>query len=261
MLEGLLVSIGVFIMLGPITYIGAWYTAKYDSPRALIGIYILFLTLAQFLAAKSQASFDFGLIILTAPAGVLVFPFTMQITDMVNEKFGRRAVYEMIWIAFISQILMIFFLYFAIFLPVAGEASDPLVAFTIVPSITLASWISFFISERFDAWIYDQIREWIQRKIEGRKQWWKFLWIRNIFSDILSLGLDSLLFVPLAFLILPSIHQAIDPAFPIIIILPITAVIEIIIGQLGTKWILGVIDTPFMYLTRWIYEKESPTTE
>ncbi|MFX1515247.1 MAG: queuosine precursor transporter [Promethearchaeota archaeon] len=255
-MEGLLVSFGVFIILGIVTYVGAWYTVKSDSPHALIGIYILFLTLAQFFAAKSQASFNLGIITLIAPAGVIVFPFTMQVTDMVNEKFGRKAVYEMIWMAFISQILMIFLLYLAIFLPIKEGNTDPLEAFFIVPSITFASWISFFISERFDAWIYDQIRGWIQNKVEERQQWWKYLWIRNVISDILSLGIDSIIFVPLAFLILPSIHQAIDPAFPVIIIFPIAVVIETIIGQIGTKWFLGVIDTPFMYLTRWIYEKD-----
>ena len=60
MYEGLIVSFGVFIVLGLVTYVGAWYTAKSNSPRALIGIYILFLTLAQFFAAKI-AMFDMGL--------------------------------------------------------------------------------------------------------------------------------------------------------------------------------------------------------
>ena len=154
MLEGLIVSVGVFVILGIVTYVGAWYTTKTDSPRALLGIYILFLTLAQFFAAKI-ASFDLGLIVLVAPVGVIVFPFTLQVTDMVNEKFGRKAVYEMIWIAFISQIVMVVLFIFASFLPVL-EGDDPLAAFAIVPAITLASWISFFISERFDAWLYDQ---------------------------------------------------------------------------------------------------------
>ena len=60
MLEGLIVSFGIFIILGLVTFVGAWYTAKSDSPRALLGIYILFLTLAQFFAAKI-AIFDLGL--------------------------------------------------------------------------------------------------------------------------------------------------------------------------------------------------------
>ena len=170
---------------------------------------------------------------------------------MVNEKFGRMAVYNMIWIAFISQVLMVIFLIFATGLPVAfGE--DPFGVFAIVPSITVASWISFLISERFDAWIYDNLKIWIQNRREDSGKWWKYLWIRNVFSDILSLGVDSIIFVPLAFYFFPTIHSIFDAE-----IIPTTLdlVFEFIVGQIVVKWFLGVIDTPFMYLTRWVYEK------
>ncbi len=265
MFEGLIVAIGIFVLLGIITYIGSLYTVKTNSPRVFIGIYILFLTLAQFFAAKF-AEFDLGLeyiplignlltnwgiIPILAPVGVIVFPFTLQVTDMVNEKFGKKAVYEMIWIAFISQIILVVLLTFALYLPVVEAEQDPLSAFAIVPAITVASWISFLISERFDAWIYDKIKSWIS----NTKEWWKYLWIRNVFSDILSLGLDSILFVPLAFLILPSIQGFFDPTV-LAFGLPVESIVAIIIGQLFTKWFLGVIDTPLMYLTRWIYDKE-----
>ena len=267
MLEGLIVSIGVFIILGVVTYVGAWYTTKIDSPRALLGIYILFLTLAQFFAAKI-ASFDLGLelipllgpflsdlgiIPIFAPVGVIIFPFTLQVTDMVNERFGRKAVYEMIWIALVSQVVMVALLILAGFLPALGD--DPLIPFAIVPAITLASWISFLISERFDAWIYDKLRLWIHQKTKGEEEWWKYLWIRNVFSDILSLGLDSIIFVPLAFLIFPSIQSVFDASIEVA---TLELVLTLIVGQLITKWFLGIIDTPFMYLTRWIYNKKNP---
>ncbi|MHA2224029.1 MAG: queuosine precursor transporter [Candidatus Hodarchaeales archaeon] len=255
MLEGLLVSAGIFIILGVLSTLGAWYTAKSNSPHALIGIFILFLTLAQFFAAKI-AIFDLGFIVLVAPVGVIVFPFTLQVTDMVNEKFGRKAVYEMIWIALASQIIMVAFLILSGILPSIGDDLDPLASFSIVPAITFASWISFLISERFDAWIYDRIRSWIRFKSKTESDWWKYLWIRNIFSDIISLGLDSFLFIPLAFLILPSIQGLFDPT-ALDLVLPIEVIVNLIIGQLGVKWFLGVIDTPFMYLTRWIYDIQS----
>ncbi|MFX0084884.1 MAG: queuosine precursor transporter [Candidatus Hodarchaeota archaeon] len=257
MYEGLIVSLGVFILLGVVSYLGAWYTAKTNSSRALLGIYILFLTLAQFFAAKISI-FNFGIIELIAPAGIIVFPFTLQITDMVNEKFGRKAVYEMIWIAFLSQVIMVILLIFASFPP--ALESDPLVSFAIVPTITIASWISFLISERFDAWIYDKFKQFIHYRSQGEKEWWKYLWIRNVFSDILSLGLDSVIFVPLAFLILPSIHGVLNPS-ALDLILPIGVILDVIVGQLITKWILGLIDTPYMYLTRWIYDKNTSTLQ
>jgi len=251
MSEGLLVSFSVFILLGAVSYIGAMYTAKSNSPRALLGIYILFLTLAQFFAAKISI-FDFGIFELIAPAGVIVFPFTLQVTDMVNEKFGRKAVYEMIWIAFLSQVLMVILLILASIPPATD--TDPLTAFAIVPTITIASWISFIISERFDAWVYDKLKLWISDKTQGGKEWWKYLWIRNVFSDILSLGLDTFLFIPLAFYILPSILNILGGSE---YVMDIDLLITITQGQLIMKWIYGLIDTPYMYLTRWIYDKKA----
>ena len=268
-METLIVSIGVFITLGLFTYITAKYTASTNSYNGLLASYILFLTLAQFFAVK-VANFDLSFIpflgeILSlfnissptflAPVGVIVFPFTLQITDMVNEKFGRKPVYNMIWIAFVCQVLMVIFIIFASYLPFVSfspDEKDPLAAFVIVPSITFASWISFLISERFDAYIYDKLRSWIEEKKGQANEWWKYLWIRNVFSDVLSLGLDSLIFIPLAFLIFPTIQSLFDPS-----IIPSTLdfVVSLIVGQLAIKWFLGIIDTPFMYLTRWIYEK------
>ncbi|MFW9903870.1 MAG: queuosine precursor transporter [Candidatus Thorarchaeota archaeon] len=264
MLEGLIVSIGIFILLGFVSYIGAWYTTNLDSPRALIGVYILFLTLAQFFAAKiaefdmgfqnipvlGNVLGDLGIIPIFAPVGVIAFPFTFQLTDMVNERFGRKTVYEMIWIALISQIIMVILLILAGFLP---AENDPLIPFSIVPAITLASWISFLVSERFDAWIYDGIRSLVSERTDESRAWWKYLWIRNVFSDILSLGLDSFLFIPLAFVIFPTIQMIFDPSIQVI---TLDFMFILIIGQLITKWFLGLIDTPFMYLTRWIYEKK-----
>ena len=109
MVSAILVSISVFVALGIISYIGAYYTAKMNRSDVLIGVYVLFITLAQFFAAKI-AEFDFGIIMWIAPVGVIVFPFTLQVTDMVNEKFGRKEVYKMIMIAFASQVIMVFFL-------------------------------------------------------------------------------------------------------------------------------------------------------
>ena len=36
---------------------------------------------------------------------------------------------------------------------------------------------------------------------------------------------------------------------------PLTVLVSMIVGQLMTKWILGLIDTPFMYLTKYVYVK------
>ena len=74
-----------------------------------------------------------------------------------------------------------------------------------------------------------------EKKYDGK------LWLRNIVSDLTSLFIDSIIFIPLAFYgILP------DGLLPIIMF-----------GQVATKWIFGTLDTPFIYLNRWILRTDN----
>jgi uncharacterized integral membrane protein (TIGR00697 family) len=97
-----------------------------------------------------------------------------------------------------------------------------------VPRIVLASWVAFLASENIDAGLY----AWFKRLTGGRH-----LWMRNAFSSLPSMSIDSVLFITIAF-------YGIMPVVPLII------------GQLVTKWLVGMIDVPFMYLNRWIMYKD-----
>ena len=90
--------------------------------------------------------------------------------------------------------------------------------------ITAASWIAFLITENLDAILFARFKKYTKDKN---------LWVRNVFSDIPTLALDSLIFVSIAF-------GGIFDIWPLIW------------GQILTKWFFGVIDTPFMYLSRGI---------
>ena len=214
------------------------YIKMQNREDVAIAFYILFLTMSQILAVKigDFTVFEYQI---TAPVAVLIFPFTFQITDMVNENFGQKATHRMIFIAFITQVFMSIFIWFSIEVPAANFwgfewGSDPAEAqqfwlnfFGSTIRITIASWISFIITENLDAVIFAKLKKWTKNKS---------LWIRNVFSDIPTLALDSILFVSIAFGGT----------------LPLEALFGIIWGQMLTKWFFGLIDTPFMYLSRYI---------
>jgi uncharacterized integral membrane protein (TIGR00697 family) len=201
-----------------------------------IAFFILFITMSQILAAKI-GDFSIGDWVITAPVAVLIFPFTFQITDIVNENFGQKATHRMILIAFFTQIFMTIFIWFSIEVNAAffwgfDFGSNPTEAqqFWVIflgstVRITIASWISFIITENLDAILFAKIKKWTNGKN---------LWIRNTLSDIPTLALDSVLFVSIAF----------------IGILDIPTLLSVMGGQILTKWFFGVIDTPFMYLSR-----------
>lgn len=208
------------------------YIKIYQREDVAIAFYILFITMSQILAAKI-GDFSIGDFEITAPVAVLIFPFTFQITDMVNENFGRKRTHRMILIAFFTQIVMTIFIWFSIEVsPAAFWGGDPVTTqqfwlnfFGSTVRITAASWIAFLITENLDAVLFAKFKQFTK----GKK-----LWLRNVFSDIPTLALDSLIFVSVAFL----------GDYPLIV------VGEMILGQILTKWFFGVIDTPFMYLSR-----------
>ncbi len=207
------------------TLLGSLYARRYERSDLLVGLYVAFVLTAQMLATK-MAVFDLGLGHFTAPAGVLVFSVTFLLTDIVNERFGRKEVQRMIFIAFISQIAMTFFLWLG-----TQFQADPLwseqgkqwdALFMMVPQISIASWIAFYISENVDAFIYD----WFKKRTNG-----KHLWLRNAVSTLPALALDSIIFIPIAFFGAP-----------------VALLLVAIQGQIALKWLVGVINIPFMYL-------------
>ncbi len=214
------------------------YIKMQNREDVAIALFVLFITMSQILASKigDFTVFDYQI---TAPVAVLIFPFTFQITDMVNENFGQKATHRMIFIAFMTQILMSIFIWFSIEVPAApfwgfDWLSDPVEAqqfwlnfFGSTIRITIASWISFIITENLDAILFAKLKKWTKGKN---------LWIRNVFSDIPTLALDSVIFISIAF----------GGEFPLDVIL------IMIWGQMLTKWFFGIIDTPFMYLSRGI---------
>lgn len=215
------------IAISTVPLVGAWYARTFQRKDGLVALYVVFAAMSQIMAAKI-ALFDFYFFNFTAPAAVVVFAVTFLMTDIVNEKFGQRAVHEMILITFATQIAMTLFLWIGGALPPAPfwqnqSAWDSFLG--VVPRITFASWLTFLVSENLDAWLFASLR----RLTKGRH-----LWLRNVFSSIPALTIDTLVFVPLAF------YGSGIPLWPIIM------------GQFALKYVVGIINIPFMYLNRWV---------
>lgn len=226
----LLLIIFWIVLITAFSLFGSWYARRYNKPDALIGLYVAFVLISNIIAYKIVA-FDFGFITFFATSATLVFSVTFLLTDIVNEKFGRKETQKMIFIAFITQIAVAFFIWLAIQLKPAPFWPDQEIFTKIIgfaPRIMLASWIAFLISENADAYIFSWFKKLTHKK---------HLWMRNVFSSIPAMALDTIIFVTIAF-------YRVQPLLPLIT------------GVLVIKWIVGVVDVPFMYLNRWIMYKD-----
>jgi queuosine precursor transporter len=202
----------------------AYYARKTGRADAIIALYVT-LVVASNLVASKIVGYDIGFTTLFAPGATLLFSVTFLLTDIVNEKFGRQETQRMIYIAVFAQLAFLLFAYIAVSATpapfFAGQAAFESV-FAMVPRIAAAGLITFLVSESLDAYLY----QWFRLKTHGRS-----LWLRNAFSSVPAMLLDSTLFVILAFY-------------------GTTPILPLIIGLTSIKWIVAVIDIPFMYAAR-----------
>ena len=217
------------LIISAVSFVGSYYVRKHKKPDAIIGLYVAFVLLSNIVAYKI-AEFNFSIVTFYATAASLIFPVTFLLTDIVNEKFGRKETQKMILIAFLSQIATALFIYISVILAPAPfwpdqESFARIIGFA--PRIMIASWIAFLMSENADAYIF----AWFKKLTKG-----KHLWMRNSLSSIPSMALDTTVFVTIAFI-------GVQPLMPLIV------------GVLVLKWIIGIIDIPFMYWNRSIMGK------
>ena len=126
------------------------------------------------------------------PAGLVIFPLSYLLGDVLTEVYGIRSARRVIWLGFACNLLALGAIQAAIHLP----ALDPefQVQFEAVLGTTwrlfLASLAAYLVGELANAYV----RAYLKGATRGR-----WLWTRTIGSTIVGEGLDSLIFVTIAF--------------------------------------------------------------
>ena len=97
-------------------------------------------------------------------------------------------------------------------------------------NIIIASLIAYVVSQLHDVWAFHAWR----RLTRGR-----WLWLRNNASTAVSQAIDTVIFISLAFNVLPRLTGG-QP-------LPLDAIIVIIYSQYLIKLAIALLDTPLVY--------------
>ena len=126
-------------------------------------------------------------------AGILFFPISYVIGDILTEVYGYAHARRCIWAGFAALLFMAFMAWVVVALPPAatwqGQAAYEQI-FGQVPRIVLASIVAFWAGEFANSYVLAKMKLWTG----GRH-----LWSRTIGSTIVGQGIDSLIFYPLAF--------------------------------------------------------------
>jgi len=131
---------------------------------------------------------------ITLPAAVVVFPISYILNDCFTEVWGYRKALLVVWIAFAMNFLVVILGQLAVWLPAAGfwEGGEHFnYMFTMAPRVALASLLAFLAGSSLNAFVMSRMKV-----ADGGKRFG----VRAILSSVAGECLDSLIFMPLAFI-------------------------------------------------------------
>lgn len=198
------------------------------------GLFVTCLLTANIIAAKLVVVGG-----LTLTAGIVIFPISYVLGDVLTEVWGYAATRRVIWLGFACNALMVLAIWLGGELPAApfwrGElAYQEILGHT--PRILMASFVAYLIGEFANAFVLAKL------KIATQGRW---LWMRTIGSTVVGQALDSVVFVTLAFAG----------------IVPAGALAGIVAGQWLVKVAYEAAATPLTYAAvAWLKSREQVDT-
>lgn len=199
---------------------------------AIAAVFVTCLITANIIAVKIVS---LGFVIL--PAAIFVFPVSYIFGDVLTEVYGYRWARRLIWLGFLCNLIFVIFAWIGQVLPPASfwegqKAYESILGYT--PRLLIASFAGYLVGEFANSFVLARM------KILTRGRW---LWSRTIGSTIVGQGLDTLLFITLAFGGTPSF-------VPVLILYHWLA-----------KTIIEAVATPFTYaVVNYLKKKESVDT-
>lgn len=159
----------------------------------IVAIFITCLITANIIAVKVISLGPFIL-----PAAIVIFPLSYIFGDILTEVYGYRQARRVIWLGFIGNLIFVFFAWVGQVLPPAPfwqgqEAYESILGYT--PRLLAASFCGYLVGEFANSFVLAKM------KILTRGHW---LWSRTIGSTIIGQGLDTVVFITLAFIGTPS---------------------------------------------------------
>jgi hypothetical protein len=132
------------------------------------------------------------------PAAIIVFPLSYIIGDILTEVYGFAWARRVIWLGFLCNLIFVFFAWLGGLLPGASlwqgqSAYETILGYT--PRLLVASFCGYLIGSFANAFIMSRMK----LLTRGRH-----LWSRTIGSTIVGEGLDSAVFITIAFIGTPA---------------------------------------------------------
>lgn len=186
----------------------------------ITALFVTILLVSNIASSKISALGPF-----TLDAGIILFPLSYIIGDILTEVYGFARTRKIIWIGFMCNILMAAAFMLVSVMPPAADwpnqkAFEAILGMT--PRIILASMIAYFAGEFINSFVLSKL------KIRTKG---KYLWSRTIGSTVIGELFDTVLFITIAFAG----------------IFPTPVIISLIISNYIIKVAVEILFTPVTY--------------
>ncbi len=170
--------------------------------------------------------------------GNVLFGASFLATDILSEFYGKKSSKKAVVAGILTSLSFVLLSQSWLLYDVVNGLDEPFkMLFSSTPRIVLASLVVYAISQFFDVWIYHKWWD-FTTKLTGDKR--KYLWLRNNGSTLISQLINAFLFNFLAF------YGTYDLA----------TVISIFISSYFIFIITSILDTPAIYIARYLYENK-----
>jgi uncharacterized integral membrane protein (TIGR00697 family) len=175
--------------------------------------------------------------VMSIPVGLIAYPITFLVTDLISELFGRKKAQTIVWVGFFLNLYMLVLMTLANVFPntygVSGglELFDGVYEFLIAN--TLSSMLAYLVAQSVDVRLF----HFWKRVTKG-----KHLWIRNNGSTMVSQLVDSTSILTILYLS-GNLGSAVTG---------VGALIILIFNSYIFKFFFALFDTPIAYLAVWL---------
>ena len=206
------------------------------SPRLLLvaGLFVATLVTSNIIAVKLTALGPF-----TVPAAMVIFPLSYLFGDVLTEVWGYATARMVIWTGFAANIVVVCFIAIAVAAPSSpayanGDAYSAVLGMT--PRIVIASLVAYLCGEFVNSFVLAKLK----LATSGR-----LLWTRTIGSTLIGQGIDTVIFISIAFAG----------------VLPFPVLRTVMRDQWILKVLYEVVATPFTYaVVAWLKRREGIDT-
>src|SRR6056297_135435 len=182
---------------------------------------------------------DGSIYVMSIPVGLIAYPFTFLVTDLISELFGRKKAQAVVWVGFFLNIYMIAIMSFAHILPNTYGVSGGLELFEGVYEFlianTLSSMFAYLVAQSVDVRLY----HYWKKVTRG-----KYLWLRNNGSTMVSQLVDSTTILSILYLT-GNLGENITG---------VAALAILILNSYIFKFFFALFDTPILYAGVWFFK-------